>query len=148
MAEDDPKIFIDEGWKAQVQREKEEALKHTAVPGEDAEEQPDETEAQAPGEVGFDTVVEALATPAAFALGLIPSPETEKVMVNLAEAKFLIDMLLVLRAKTKDNLTPEEDGFMTQTIAGLQRAYVLRAQQVQEAELNQAGINLRKPGSK
>ncbi len=26
MAEEQPKIFIDEGWKAQVQKEKEEAL--------------------------------------------------------------------------------------------------------------------------
>ncbi|MBX7255660.1 MAG: DUF1844 domain-containing protein [Candidatus Hydrogenedentes bacterium] len=149
MAEDEPKIFIDEGWKAQVQREKEEALKQKAAPVADEEEQPDaEDEQQEIGEITFATLVESLATPAAFALGLIASPDSQKIMVNLAEAKFLIDMLLVLRTKTKNNLTSEEEGVLTETIAGLQRAYVMRAQQIQEAELKQAGINLGKPGTK
>lgn len=31
MSDDGPKIFIDEGWKAQVQREKEEAAKKLAA---------------------------------------------------------------------------------------------------------------------
>ncbi|MFA6239636.1 MAG: DUF1844 domain-containing protein [Candidatus Hydrogenedentales bacterium] len=148
MADNEPKIFIDEGWKAQVQREKEEALKQTAPAEAAAETEDAEAEGQELDEVTFATLVESLATPAAFALGLIMPPDSQKVMVNLPEAKFLIDILLVLRAKTKNNLTPEEEGVLTETVAGLQRAYVMRAQQLQEAELKQAGINLGKPGTK
>jgi hypothetical protein len=66
-------------------------------------------------------------------------------MVNLDEARYCIDTLVMLREKTAGNLTDEERGILTQTLSELQQVYVVRAQQVQEATMKQAGIDLRKP---
>ena len=140
---DEPKIFIDEDWKAQVQREKEEA-RHTAdtsAPEGDAGAA--EPQADEPSLAGL---IQNLAAQCAYALGLIAQRDQQQVMVDLVEAKYCIDMLIILRTKTKGNLTPEEEGLLTNTVGELQQVYVVRAQQVQEAQLKQAGIDLTKPG--
>jgi len=140
---DEPKIFIDEDWKSQVQREKEEArqVKETGEPEAVAGPEPVQ-----PDEASFASLVQSLATQCAFALGLIAPRDSGQVMVDVVEAKFCIDTLMMLRGKTKGNLTPEEDGLLTNTIGELQQIYVVRAQQVQEAALKQAGIDLTNPG--
>ena len=63
-------------------------------------------------------------------------------MVDIAQAKYLIDTLMMLRDKTQGNLTPEEEGVLSESISELQRVYVVRTQQAQEASLKQAGIDL------
>lgn len=146
MADEEPKIFIDEDWKAQVQREKEQAAAppppgDVSAPTEDAVA-PDEEAAN------FIALVSSLATQCMFALGLIGQQEGGQVMVDIQGAKFLIDLLLVLRDKTKGNLTNDEEGAIAEAISELQRAFVVRAQQVQEASMKEAGIdmsNLRNP---
>ena len=70
MSQDEPKIFIDEDWKAQVQREKEQALKATEASGE-AEPAEAEAEAAEEGDSRFLVLVSSLATQAMYALGLI-----------------------------------------------------------------------------
>ena len=42
-------------------------------------------------------------------LGEMPNPITNQVEKNLKQAKFLIDTLVILRDKTKGNLSKEED---------------------------------------
>jgi hypothetical protein len=126
----EPKIFIDEDWKAQVQREKEEAAKKAA---EAPVEVPAPSAAPAPGapdheKVSFSTIVSVFSMQAMLALGLFPEQQQgEKVMVDLVGAKHLIDMMLVLRDKTKGNLSPEEQGLLTQTISEMQQAFVVRS---------------------
>ena len=79
MSEDGPKIFIDEGWKAQVQREKEEAAKKLAAGTEPVAGEPEQADAPAgdemleydPEQPSFSSLVGSLATQAMFALGLI-----------------------------------------------------------------------------
>ena len=140
---DEPKIFIDEDWKAQVQREKEQARQtvDTSVPEGDA------GAAEPPAdEPSFAGLIQSLAAQCAFALGLIAQRDAQQVMVDVVEAKYCIDTLIMLRSKTKGNLTPEEEGLLTNTIGELQQVYVVRAQQVQEAQLKQAGIDLTHPG--
>lgn len=140
MADEEPKIIIDEGWKAQVQREKEEAL----AKAEDEPEQPEAEDAEEEGleaENSFAALVQSLAAQCMLALGLIAPPDAKEVMLDIAQAKYVIDILLMLRDKTKGNLTPGEDRMLTDVIADLQRAYVARAQQAQEAALKQSGIN-------
>ena len=143
---DEPKIFIDEDWKAQVQREKEEAQQHvdTAAP----EGEGDEAEGAMPGEPTFAGLLQSLAAQCAYALGLIAQRDQGQVMVDIVEAKYCIDTLMMLRAKTKGNLTPEEEGLLANMVAELQQVYVVRAQQVQEAELKKAGIDLGNLGGK
>lgn len=145
MADEEPKIFIDEDWKAQVQREKQQAAAtppdEVLAPTEDAVPSEDEP-------ANFIALVSSLATQCMFALGLIGQQEGGQVMVDIQGAKFLIDLLLVLRDKTKGNLTDDEEGAIAEAISELQRAFVVRAQQVQEASMKEAGIdmsNLRNP---
>ncbi|MFH0797332.1 MAG: DUF1844 domain-containing protein [Candidatus Omnitrophota bacterium] len=57
------------------------------------------------------------------ALGKIPNPLTGKTEVNLDAARNTIDILLILREKSKNNLTPEEERQLAGTIANLQINY-------------------------
>jgi len=137
MADDDkPKIIIDEDWKSQVQREKEEARKK-------AEEAPKPEEKPAPEaeEASFEGLVSGLAMQAMIALGVLAPRDAKEVMIDLRGAKYVIDLLIVLRDKTKGNLTPEEQGYLAESLADLQQTYVLRSQQLQEAALRQAGVD-------
>ena len=61
---------------------------------------------------------------AAFALGQIPHPETGEAPVNLELARIFIDHLVVLRVKTRNNLSPDETAILNNTISNLQMAYV------------------------
>ncbi len=148
---DEKKIFIDEGWKSQVEREREE----TRLAGEQADEETvEQGEEEAPDGPQMDPtsmtgLVTSLATQALFALGIIAPRDAQEVSVDIAGAKMMIDTLLMLREKTEGNLSEEEAGHMTETLGELQRFYVARAQQMQEAALKEAGIdmdNLKAPG--
>lgn len=57
-------------------------------------------------------------------LGKIANPITGKVERNLEQAKYSIDMLIMLREKTKGNLSTDEEKALSETIANLQLNYV------------------------
>ena len=150
MSGDDKKIFVDEDWKAQVQREREEAAQRAqaaepagAAPGAPGVDAFDDSldEGELP-EASFMTLVGSLATQAMLALGVIAPPGAKEVMVDLLHAKYSIDLLAMLREKTAGNLTPEESAELTQAVAELQHVFVARAQQIQEAEMKQAGVDI------
>jgi hypothetical protein len=94
------KIIIDEGWKAQVQAEKEQAQPAEA-PLEKRPKQP-----LLPASISF--LFTTLATQALIALGALPHPATNKPETDLDQAKHFIDTLGVLEEKTKGNLTADE----------------------------------------
>ncbi len=153
MADEEKKIFIDEDWKAQVAREKEEARAKAEV---QADEAPKAAEGEAAGaqaadaqaggdepiEAGFTALVTSLATQGLLALGVIAPQDAKEVYVDIASARFIIDTLMMLREKTQGNLTPEESGHLSSALVDLQRFYVARAQQVQEQAMKQAGVDL------
>ena len=147
MSDDGPKIFIDEGWKAQVQREKEESAKKLAaatepVSGEPAQavEANDEPMLEYdPEQASFSSLVGSLATQAMFALGLIADHETGQVMVNLDAARYTLDLLSVLVEKTQGNLTGDEAKMLIQTTGELEQAFAVRVQQFQEQAMRQGG---------
>jgi len=136
MSDEEPKVFVDEDWKAKVQREKEEAKK----PVEEQGEKPAEEEAKQPEGASFEALASSLTMQAMIALGVMAPRDAKEVTVDLNEAKYLIDMLMMLRDKTKGNLTPKEQGFLSETLAELQHGFVVRSQQVQEAALHNAGM--------
>lgn len=138
--EEKPKIIIDEDWKARVEREKEEARKAVE---EKADHEPAPEERAAPQPASFEGLVSSLAMQAMVSLGVLVPRDTKEVMVDLAGAKYLIDTLIMLREKTKENLSPEETGYLAETLADLQQTFVLRSQQLQEAALRNAGVNLK-----
>jgi len=57
-------------------------------------------------------------------LGEMPNPMTNQTEKNLKQAKFLIDTLVILRDKTKGNLSKEEDDLLNGSIYEQQISYV------------------------
>ena len=57
-------------------------------------------------------------------MGKVANPITNKIERNLDQAKYSIDMLIMLKEKTKGNLNKEEEKSLDQAIANLQMNYV------------------------
>jgi hypothetical protein len=57
-------------------------------------------------------------------LGMIQTPDGERPPVNLPAAKDSIDILAILREKTKGNLTPEENEVLGEGLYHLRMAYL------------------------
>ena len=75
-------------------------------------------------EIQFVNLVSALAASAMQQLGKLVNPLTGKTEVNLQAAKATIDMLEMLRDKTKGNCNEEETTLLKTTITHLQLNYV------------------------
>jgi len=130
---DEKKIIVDEDWKDQAQKEKEELAKEVEAEKETKEK--DQGQRQLPP-ADFSGLVSMLTTQAFFALGLleIQGQEGEEREPDLAMAKYNIDMLETLQEKTKGNLTPEEEKVLSNMINQLRMAYVKVAGQGQATE--------------
>ncbi|MEY2466299.1 MAG: hypothetical protein QOD03_820 [Verrucomicrobiota bacterium] len=57
-------------------------------------------------------------------LGKVPHPQTGEAMQDLEAAKLFIDQLEMLEAKTKGNLTPQEQQLLKQSLMSLRMAFV------------------------
>jgi hypothetical protein len=126
MAEE-PKLIIDTDWKSQAQAEKERLAQKTAAAKPAAPEGGAAGAAPAgdvPQEVRFEDVLGLLATQALSYLGYFADPQTGQAVVSLEYAKLHIDMLAVLEAKTKGNLTEQEQKFLTKTLSQLRMEFV------------------------
>lgn len=75
----------------------------------------------------FSSVVLLLYLPALIQLGLVEDPATGQVHENLGLAKRNIDLLDLLKDKTKGNLAPEEEKFLDGVIDQLKLAYLKKA---------------------
>jgi hypothetical protein len=133
-----PKLIIDEDWKSQVQREKEE-LKSAQVSGESAEtEDASQNDKGVKSPVGdnaseplpppppaeFSLLLTMLATQAMSALGQVPDDEGNIPAVNFDYARHFIDLLAVLEEKTKGNLTADEQAYLQSLLHQLRMAFV------------------------
>ena len=74
--------------------------------------------------IAFDTFVLGLASTAFIHLGVAPNPETGRSERNLALARQSLELLSLLKEKTRGNLTPEEEQFFTQLLTDLRLRYV------------------------
>jgi hypothetical protein len=112
------KLIIDEDWKVQAQKEKEKLQEEVA---KGAEKEPP----QLP-EADFTTLVSMLATQAFYALGLIRTEETKNTEIepDWAMAKYHIDLLGMLEAKSKGNLDSEEEAMLKATLDQLRMVFV------------------------
>lgn len=57
-------------------------------------------------------------------MGKAPHPETGKTMQDLESAKLFIDLLEMLEAKTKGNLTKEEQSLLKQSLMAVRMGFV------------------------
>jgi hypothetical protein len=86
------------------------------------------TQETAKGSIDFYTFVLSLGSSAFVHLGDTPHPETgAPVEPDLLVAKQTIDILAMLREKTKGNLTPEEEHFMETLLTDLRLRWVQKS---------------------
>ena len=78
--------------------------------------------------VSFITVLMSFASSAVLALGLEKNPHTDKYEKDIPVARFNIDMLKLLKDKTKNNLSAEEQQFLDMAINDLQMKFVYASQ--------------------
>ena len=106
---DEIKKKVDQDWKENVEKEK-------AAPKEKSEFVPPVPD--------FKFFITTLAMQASIALGHMPNPSTDKVEEDLAQAKFLIDTLGMLKEKTSNNLSKEETELLENILYELRVAYL------------------------
>jgi hypothetical protein len=75
-------------------------------------------------QVEFMTLIASFVTSGMMALGKIPNPITNKMEKNLDQAKYSIDILIMLKEKTKGNLTNAEDQVLSNAIADMQINFI------------------------
>lgn len=140
---------VDERWKEEVERERQRLAAGAPPPGgglppaaapppgpagprarpprpEPPPEPPPEPSAEelsASGEPTFTVFLSSLSMQAMMALGELPLPGTTQRHEDLDQARYLIDMLGLLQAKTRGNVTPEESQFLENALYELRMRY-------------------------
>ncbi len=103
---DKNKEKINQDWKEQVNKEKDSSP-------EGGYHQPT-----------FSIFLSSLSMQAMIALGKLENPITKKTDTNYDQARFLIDTLDVIKEKTKNNLTKDEENLLNESLYSLRMMYV------------------------
>ncbi|MCX6112753.1 MAG: DUF1844 domain-containing protein [Proteobacteria bacterium] len=75
-------------------------------------------------EIDFATFLMSLASAAYCSLGIVPNPITKKTEKNLVLAKQQINLLELIKEKTKGNLNKDEEQLMESILYQLHMTYV------------------------
>ncbi len=102
----------DDDWKNEVEKEK-----------SGLSDNPGETPAM-PEEASFAFFLSTLAFQTYAALGEVEDPASGRREVNTEQAKYLIDILAVIKEKTRGNLSPEENTLLEQVLYEARLRYV------------------------
>jgi hypothetical protein len=86
--------------------------------------EPPEPEDAEPERTMFNEFLMGIASSAFIYLGLVEHPATGRRQVDMTAAKESIDMLVMLREKTKGNLTRGEEKFFEDLLSDLKMQYV------------------------
>jgi hypothetical protein len=81
-------------------------------------------EGAAPKGLDFSSFLMGMASSALIHLGLHQNPETGQSAVDLEQAKQTLDLLGLLREKTRGNLTPDEERLFESLLAELRIRFV------------------------
>ena len=74
--------------------------------------------------IDFPTFVLSVASAAMMGMGLAPRPESGQPEVDLELARQNIDLLEMIQAKTRNNLTPDEDRLMERVLYEVRTQFV------------------------
>jgi len=66
--------------------------------------------------IDFPTFVLSIASAAMMGLGLAPRPDSGKIELDLGIARQNIDLLEMIQAKTRNNLTPDENNLLERVL--------------------------------
>jgi hypothetical protein len=122
MADEEKKIIVDEDWKEQAQREKEQMAAEKKI--EETEKPEDQPERGPLPQADMTGLISMLATQAFFAMGAFGTEEGQEPKVDIGMAKYSIDMLGVIEEKTKGNLSDEEAAALENTLHQLRMTFV------------------------
>lgn len=131
MADQEKKIFVDEDWKSQVEKERAEL---DAKPSE-------RTEGDDPHEIppaSFQMLVTSIGSQAMMSLGQIPDPVSGQGIYHPELARHHIDTLVVLQEKTVGNLSLEEKEMLETFIVQLRQVFVQMGTAMRDAMAKQA----------
>lgn len=78
-------------------------------------------------EVTFSTFILSLASSALVQLGEVPDPSTGQTTMHLSSARHSIDMLEMLRCKTKGNLDSQESQMLDSMLYELRMKFVMKS---------------------
>lgn len=119
------KIHIDEDWKSQVEREKEQLSQGQqagqAAPGGGAAEGDDDPQLPPPT---LTELAGSLAMEAMFYMGLMPNPATGEAEIRINRARHLIDTIALLQEKTEGHRSVEETEALEQILHELRLGFV------------------------
>jgi Domain of unknown function (DUF1844) len=114
-----------------ARRESEEPPRESPQTADSSAERPSQAPPQGGAErattaegVNFASFLISLGTQAFMHLGDIPNPLTQQREKDLPAAKQMIDLLGILEAKTKGNLTEDEERLLRQLLLDLRLRYV------------------------
>ncbi len=94
--------------------------------------QPAQSQSQSsepPPELTFAAFLWSLSEQALAALGEVPDPVSGQSMRDLTMAQQMIDIIIMLREKTRGNLDAQEQAMLKEILSGLQMKYVEVARQ-------------------
>ena len=74
------------------------------------------------------------------ALGKIPNPVTGKTELNLPAVENTIEILILLREKSRGNLIPDEEKYLSAAIANLQLNYAAEKEKPQTGAAENEGV--------
>lgn len=105
---------------------KEKKPEEEAKEKEEKREEPQQAEAERGPlpEVNFNSLIFSLSSSALLHFGEIADPHTGEKKKDIALAKHSIDMIAMLREKSKGNLTEEEEKFLDSILTDLRWRYV------------------------
>lgn len=109
---------VDEDWKRRADEEKQGAAKKA----EGAKPQ------QVYPDASFTNIVAWIAAQALVCLGEAENPATKRKEPDLAQARYLVDALMVLKQKSKGNLAAEEARQLEAILYDVQMAFVRAAE--------------------
>lgn len=75
-------------------------------------------------EASFNVLIMSIGSSAAMAMGLQADPQTGKTEVDKPLARFNIDLLTLLKDKTKNNLSADEANFLDAVITDLKNKFI------------------------
>lgn len=75
-------------------------------------------------DASFSTLSMSIASAAAMAMGLAPHPQSGEIQKDKAMARFNIDLLVMLKEKTKNNLNDDEQKFLETVVQDLQMKFM------------------------
>ncbi len=117
------KGFIIKDRRFSAQREEEGKPKEEVKKDEPSKDDVSGKEGPLP-EINFNSLILSLSTSALIQLGEIQDPQTKQPAKNLSLAKQTIDLIGMLKEKTKGNLTPDEERLLDSILYDLRMRFV------------------------